>query len=176
MLPPRRIFRPAASPLAWRILAGVGAAAAALSLVLAVPSDLFGSAPEEPPWSVPSRDVRVIDGDTLSLGERTVRLRGISAPARGRNCVDGEGRPRDCGGAAAAVLAALVAERPVECRMHGRDRQGRTLGDCRAGGVELNASLVAAGWAEAAGGDRRLGPLQEAARRDGRGLWSGRVE
>lgn len=172
MLPPRRIFRPSASTRRWRILAGLGGLTAALLLVLGAPSNLFGSAPLDRGWTAPAATVRVLDGDTLRLGEQVLRLGGLTAPPRGRACPDAQGRVRDCGTAATEALAALVTDRAVECRARGADRQGRVLGLCHAGGVELNASLVAAGWATADRDDARLGALQDAARRDRRGLWA----
>jgi endonuclease YncB( thermonuclease family) len=116
--------------------------------------------------------VLVVDGETLMLGNRPLRLFGLDAPGRGRTCHDGA-KPLDCGNASAQVLAHLVAERGVECRLQGWDRHGRALGTCRAGGVELNASMVAAGWALAdASAVPALGPIEAAARQSRRGLWA----
>ena len=64
-----------------------------------------------------------------------------------------------------------------QCRIHGRDRYGRALGVCQAEGTELNASLVRAGWALAAGDALpALVPLEGAARLAQRGLWAGGFE
>ncbi|HYZ33494.1 MAG TPA: thermonuclease family protein, partial [Crenalkalicoccus sp.] len=59
--------------------------------------------------------------------------------------------------------------RDLDCRLDGRDAQGRALGTCRAGGTEVNSGLVAAGWARAEGPD--LAGAEAAARNAGRGLW-----
>ena len=57
--------------------------------------------------------------------------------------------------------------------MEGRDRHGRSLGRCEAGGVELNAALVAAGWAVAEpGAAPALAAIEAVARQGGLGLWS----
>jgi hypothetical protein len=50
-------------------------------------------------------------------------------------------------GAGADALGALIAGRPVECQPIGRDRYGRTVARCYAGGQDLGAAMVAAGWA-----------------------------
>lgn len=169
----RRIFTPAYHPRRWgTILAGAGAAAAVVGLATAVPSDLFSAAPREQTRLAVAAEVRVVDGETLALGAEVMRLAGVRAPARGQACRDATGRSFDCGAAAAEALVRLVGGRAVECRVQGRDPQGRPLGLCRAGGAELNASLVAEGWGLATGGAGALQPLEAAARDGRRGLWA----
>jgi endonuclease YncB( thermonuclease family) len=170
----RRIFRPAASPRRWRTplvaLAGVAIVAAVSGVGL--PTALMGSAPREQDWSALAAEVRVVDGETLRLGDRTLRLSAIDAPERGQACADAGGRFFDCGAGAAEALSRLVNGRSVVCRVHGRDRFGRGLGVCNAGGIELNAGLVSAGWALAAD-DPALATREAEARQAGRGLWAG---
>lgn len=146
----------------------------ATGLGIGVPSNLMGSAPREQQWTAPAADIRVIDGDTLRLGDRTLRLHGLEAPGRGLSCTDRAGHRFDCGAAAADALARLVAGRDLDCRVQGRDRFGRALGTCAAGGIEVNAALVSAGWALADDHRRReLAAVEAAAREAGRGLWAG---
>lgn len=175
----RRIFRPNPAPrrigrgIAVLALAGLGSVFVALGL----PSDLLGSAPRNQEWRAAGADIRVVDGDTLRLGDRMLRLYGVDAPERGQSCTDARGALYDCGTSAAAALAQLVGERGVQCRLYGRDRFGRALGVCRAGETELNASLVAAGWALADGGSLpALVPVEAAAKLAQRGLWTGGFE
>lgn len=135
------------------------------------PGDLRGSAPRSQEWRAMPADVAVLDGETLRMGERIIRLHGLSAPARGQAC----GAVADCGGAAAAELARLVRERVLECRIYGRDGFGRALGVCRAGGVDVNAALVGAGWARVEGSAvPALASIEAAARSDARGIWAAR--
>lgn len=176
---PRRIFRSARRTRPWGRTAAVGLAAgvAATFFALGLPSELMGSAPRNQEWRAAPSELRVVDGDTLRLGDRTLRLYGVDAPERGQHCTDAGGRLYDCGAAAAAALARLIGERGVECRLQGRDRFGRALGICRAGGVELNTSMVAAGWALAHGGAMPgLTAMETAARAAQRGLWAGGFE
>ena len=116
----------------------------------------------------------MVDGETLRLGHRVLRLQALQVPARGEaSCRDVAGRTTDCGTAAAEVLARLVAGRDLSCRISGEDRHGRAHGRCEAGGVALEPALVAAGWALADGGAANgLGAAEAAARQGGRGLWS----
>ena len=137
------------------------------------PTQLFGNSPVEQDWAATPTEVRVVDGGTLRISDRIVRLRGLDAPARGEACRDAGGREFDCGAGSAEALARLVAGRGVACRVRGRDRFGRGLGRCEvagAAGPELNGALVSAGWARAE--DSELRPLEEAARAGGRGLWA----
>lgn len=89
-----------------------------------------------------------IDGDTLrcaNLGR--VRLIGIDAPEtaghcrKGRVCTPGDGM------ASKRTLARLIKGRAVTCQDGGRDRYGRVLGRCYAGGVDLSCAMVSAGQA-----------------------------
>ena len=169
----RRIFKPTRSPRGiGRLVTVLASASVLLTLVIVLrPGALMGSAPGTPDWRALPAEVRVVDGETLRLGDRVLRLYGVEAPARGQAC----GAVADCGGMAAAELARLVRDRAVECRIQGQDRLGRAFGICRAGGVEVNGSLVAAGWASAdALALPALAPLEQAARAAQRGMWAAR--
>lgn len=172
----RRLFRPAPAPRRLRgpLMAVLGVLIVAGLSGIGLPPALMGSAPREQDWSALAAEVRVVDGDTLRLGDRTLRLSGIDAPERGQSCSDAAGRWFDCGAAAAEALSRLVNGRSVLCRVHGRDRFGRGLGRCSANGAELNAGLVTAGWALAYDDSNAALLLAEAeARQAGRGLWAG---
>ncbi|HZH47202.1 MAG TPA: thermonuclease family protein [Roseococcus sp.] len=172
----RRIFKPSRAPrrIGRAALVGLAAGVGALALGLGLPSDLMGSAPRNQEWRTAPADIHVLDGETLRLGERTLRLAGLDAPERGQRCTDAAGQLYDCGRAAAAALARLVGERGVSCRLQCRDRFGRALGACRAGEVDLNAAMVDAGWALAHAA--ALQPLEAGARQAQRGLWTGGFE
>ena len=173
MLNRRRIFRSSYSSSGrWRRVAlGVVFSFAGIALVgLGLPANLFGSAPQEQDWAARAASVRVVDGDTLRLGERTLRLSGLISPERGQTCRTAGGVGFDCGATAAEALARLVQGHDLNCRVRGRDSFGRRLDACKAAGIEVNAALVSAGWALA--GDSAMTPLEHAARQAGRGLWS----
>lgn len=111
----------------------------------------------------------VIDGDTLALlgggdlaGTR-LRLQDIRALEL----------DHPLGRAAAAQLAALIAGRPLHCRILGLDRYWRLRARCRAGGLELGKAMVRAGWAlpYAHAPKAFAAPLAEA-KRARRGIWA----
>ncbi|MBL6456809.1 thermonuclease family protein [Belnapia sp. T6] len=171
----RRIFRPAPQPRRWGTIA-IGCAGLGLAALLAgaPPRALLGSAVPEQNWSAPAAEVSVLDGDALRLGDRVVRLDGLVVPERGTaRCRTAAGIIMDCAGAAAETLARLVQGREIGCRIQGRDRLGRAMGQCEAEGTELGPALVAAGWALAAPNRPALAALEAGAREAGRGLWSG---
>jgi endonuclease YncB( thermonuclease family) len=139
-------------------------------LAVALPSNLFGSAPNDRNWRAEAHAIRIVDGETIGLGERIVRLEGLAAPGRGEACRLASGEAFDCGGAAAAALTRLVAGRPVACRIVGQDGFGRGLGQCDAAGADLNRIMVGTGFAIATGGALR--GSEAAARQTAQGLWA----
>jgi endonuclease YncB( thermonuclease family) len=90
---------------------------------------------------------RVLDGDTLAIGDTRVRLYGIDAPETAQRCLDERRRPWGCGTTAAHRLERLIDSRPVTCESRGLDDYSRTLGVCQVAGRELNAQLVREGLA-----------------------------
>jgi endonuclease YncB( thermonuclease family) len=121
---------------------------------------------------------RVADGDTLAFGELRVRIEGIDACELGQTATDAVGRPYDCGAAAREALRGLIDGRSVTCAWDERDRFGRRLGRCRAGGEDIGAAMTRAGHARAywRGGtpvEPAYVALEAAARLAGRGVWAG---
>lgn len=95
-----------------------------------------------------SGDARALDGDSLVVGGREVRLFGIDAPELDQTCEKG-GSSWPCGQVAKDQLAALVARQQVDCRGQGVDQYNRVLAVCAAGHDELNRIMVEQGWAVA---------------------------
>ena len=94
--------------------------------------------------SPPASQVRVIDADTVDVDGVRYRLHGIDAPEARQSC-RAYGRTWDCG--AAATEALMSRAEGMSCTGSGTDAFGRTIGICSAGGRDLNAWLVANGWA-----------------------------
>jgi endonuclease YncB( thermonuclease family) len=115
---------------------------------------------------------RVIDGDSLVVAGVEIRLYGIDAPEYRQLCLRG-GQPWPCGLHALLALRAMTGSRRVECLPREIDRYDRTIAVCSAGGVELNAAMVAAGNAVAYGAYETE---ERAAREARRGIWSSSFE
>jgi len=90
--------------------------------------------------------VSVIDGDTLELRGKRVRLWGIDAPESLQMCSK-DGRPWRCGTDAANALSERINNQLVACYDKGLDRYNRMLGQCFIGQIDLNGWLVRQGWA-----------------------------
>ncbi len=120
-------------------------------------------------------EIRVVDGDTLRIGKVNVRLHGIDAPEKAQRC------QRDnidwlCGQEAAAHLRRLIGDRPVTCTEKDRDRYGRVVAVCHAGGEDLNRAMVRAGlaWAYLVY-SRDYEAAEWEAQLLGNGVWAGNV-
>jgi endonuclease YncB( thermonuclease family) len=111
----------------------------------------------------------VNDGDTITLGQERIRLRGIDAPEYTQTCRRSDA-DYACGRMARQALVDLIGGGAVSCSGWQRDRYGRLLGDCRAGDVDLNRALVEAGWAVAYGG---YVAEERKARAAKAGIWAG---
>jgi len=115
----------------------------------------------------------VIDGDTLSIDGRRLRLAGIDAPELSQTC-ERRGGMWDCGREARRVLAGLRGDAgATRCSGNRMDRYQRLLVYCQNGPLDINAEMVLRGMAVAYGDFA----AQERAAKAGRiGIWSGPVE
>ena len=82
---------------------------------------------------------RVIDGSTLEVGGRTVRLYGIDAPSEAQSCTQ-DGKTWPCGREASFALVSQVGNHWLTCEEKGRDSEDRILALCRVGGKDLGCS------------------------------------
>jgi len=118
-----------------------------------------------------SGPARVVDGDTIALGNRSIRISGIDAPERDQICQKGAVAVA-CGRQASSTLRAIIGTAPVQCAVIDIDRYGRPVATCFVKSHDIGAAIVVAGWAVAFTrySDRYL-PEQAAARAARRGLW-----
>lgn len=93
-----------------------------------------------------SGGVRVVDGDSLHVGDTEVRLFGVDAFEGRQVCVRG-GNPWRCGEAAANELRKLTAGHVITCEKRDIDSYGRTVAVCTNGTLDLGAELTRAGLA-----------------------------
>jgi endonuclease YncB( thermonuclease family) len=91
---------------------------------------------------------RVIDGDTIDITGKRIRLQGIDAPETDQTCTDAGNKTWRCGQAATRVLIDHLAGRPLKCESSGLDRYRRVLAVCALpDGSDVNAWMVQEGWA-----------------------------
>jgi endonuclease YncB( thermonuclease family) len=117
---------------------------------------------------------RVVDGDTIQVGETRIRLEGIDAPEAGQTC----GRRLvgwwACGTEATAALGNLIEGKAVRCVQRGLDKYRRVLATCFLGTDDVNAWMVRQGLAWAFVRYSSVYVREEAeARGARRGIWQG---
>lgn len=155
----------------------------AVAIGLAIFADFDATSPREASSTFPaelSGIATVIDGDTLEIASRRIRLGGIDAPEHGQLCRDFNGRSYDCGAEATQALRGFIADTgEVRCAISERDHYDRMIGDCRRGdGQSIAAWLVEQGhaldWPRYSGG--AYAGQQRIAEAEHRGLWAGSFE
>lgn len=127
---------------------------------------------------------QVVDGNSLAVGGRVVRLFGIDAPDEDQVC-HRQGTAWRCGQDAGWALAERLERHWVLCDTRATPASAAAAADptapdadaavCYLDGrrIDVNAWMVEQGWALA---DRRANlyvTQEDAAQRAGRGLWSG---
>jgi len=133
----------------------------------------------------PSREVlqgraSVIDGDTLEINGKHVRLNGIDAPESDQQCEDAKHFRYSCGWQATGALDDFLAKsRPLRCEFVEWDQYGRFVGDCfLADGTNVAAWMVENGqaldWPKYSNG--AYAAQQSAAKAAKRGMWRGYFE
>lgn len=120
-----------------------------------------------------SGQATVIDGDTIKIEGVSHRLQYIDAPEYKQTCTKGK-VDWLCGAEAAKKLRKMIRSRSVDCESNGLDRYGRHLSVCKVGSRELNAEMVATGYALAyiKYGDQ-YAKYEKKARAKKLGLWAG---
>lgn len=87
-------------------------------------------------------NAHILDGDTIELNGKRIRLYGIDAPELEQLC---DGDP--CGKKAKTALIEIIGGRSVACERVGIDRYGRTIGKCYVGNTDVGQAMVKSGWA-----------------------------
>jgi endonuclease YncB( thermonuclease family) len=117
----------------------------------------------------------VVDGDTLEIHGRRIRLWGIDSPESSQLCRGEDSSQYRCGAQAANDLNAFIARRPVNCSPVNIDQYGRTIATCSVGSTDLGEWLVRKGlaldWPQYSKG--RYAAAERDADRSGRGIWAG---
>ena len=115
---------------------------------------------------------RAVDGDSLEIGSRRIRLMGIDAPEYDQFCKKNNGELYPCGQLAADYLKTLIAGKNITCRIHNQDKYIRDLCTCYAETTDLNAEMIRAGYAVVYLESAYAGQEAEA-RRSRNGIWNG---
>jgi endonuclease YncB( thermonuclease family) len=120
-----------------------------------------------------SGPARIIDGDTIQIGQERIRFHGIDAPESKQTC-QRDSIQYACGRDAAAALRAMIGAQAVTCTPKDVDRYHRIVAICYVAGRDLNRTMVEQGWAVAY---RQYSTdyvdAEDQAKAGKRGLWAG---
>jgi endonuclease YncB( thermonuclease family) len=94
-----------------------------------------------------SGEPRIVDGDTVQIGQTKIHFAGIDAPETDQVCLDAKGAKWACGVTTRDELIKYSAGRSWDCDLVGTDRYGRALGKCFVEGGDVSAWMVRSGWA-----------------------------
>ena len=142
-----------------------------LSTLLLFGAMAFGSA-----WLAKQNEVtlqgqyKIIDGDSLVVKGREIRLLGIDAPEYRQSCTLENGNAYECGRQSRLHLVKLAKFGDLNCTGWEEDKYQRLLAVCNAGEVEINARMVKDGWAVSYGEYERE---EMQARKLALGVWQG---
>ena len=89
---------------------------------------------------------KIIDGDTIHIGNNKIRLHAIDAPETKQSCTKG-GKKWSCGLESTKFLKNLIGNDKIQCETNGRDRYNRYIGVCYKSNIDLNSEMVINGWA-----------------------------
>ncbi|WP_440678086.1 thermonuclease family protein [Candidatus Pelagibacter sp. HIMB1611] len=95
---------------------------------------------------ITSTKIRVIDGDTIHLGNKKIRFSGIDAPEKNQTC-SLNGETIFCGIIAKKKLEQKISKNIVKCVKEGLDRYNRIIAECFVNDQSLSSFLVRSGYA-----------------------------
>ena len=126
---------------------------------------------------------KIIDGDTIKVGEKKIRLYGIDAPEKGQNCkklyfsflIFNFQKDYKCGERSTLALSKKLKNKKVKCILEdNKDKYKRNIGTCYIKNQDINRWLVRNGYAVAYTRYSRKYVLDEQyAMKNKLGIWRG---
>ena len=118
----------------------------------------------------------VLDGDSLKVGGKEVRLFGLDAPEYRQTCFDEKNQEYNCGQVSRVFLENLVEKKDVKCIYGEKDKYDRFLSKCFIGEISINEELVKNGMAviyNFAESSEEMNKLEAQAKGKKLGIWKG---
>ena len=126
---------------------------------------------------------KIIDGDTIKVGEKKIRLYGIDSPEKGQNCkklyfsflIFNFQKDYKCGERSTLALSKKLKNKKVKCILEdNKDKYKRNIGTCYIKNQDINRWLVRNGYAVAYTRYSRKYVLDEQyAMKNKLGIWRG---
>ena len=134
-----------------------------------------------PSLALAQSQIEVIDGDTIELDGRMIRIFGIDAPETKQKCKDVDYNDYDCGVKSKEILINILGLKSnigvvnnIDCTDINKDRYRRWVSVCFINGLNIGREMVRRGAALAY---RQYSLSYEAqedeAKAEGRGVWQG---
>ena len=118
---------------------------------------------------------RVIDGDTIILKNKKIRLHGIDAPELNQICYDYVSTKYNCGIESKKKLIFFIKKNNVKCFYSDKDFYGRLLGTCFVNKKNINSLMVINGYAIAYKKySKKYVDQENFAKINKKGLWKGK--
>lgn len=123
-----------------------------------------------------SGKIKVIDGDSIKVGNKEVRLFGIDAPEYKQTCLNKNNQPYSCGKASLKFLKNLAHGKNANCIYDIKDKYNRFLAKCFINETSINQQIVANGMAVIYNfneSDKEMEQLENKAKKQKIGIWQG---
>lgn len=118
--------------------------------------------------------VKVVDGDSLFVDNREIRLSGIDAPEYKQTCFNVKNKEYPCGKLATRFLQKL-ADEDIKCEFVVKDKYKRYVAVCYSRGININQKMVEEGWAVAYKRyTQEYNAIEKQAQKKKKGIWQGR--
>jgi endonuclease YncB( thermonuclease family) len=120
-----------------------------------------------------------LDGDSIKVGKKEVRLFGLDAPEYKQQCLDQNNQEYSCGIISHEFLTKLATGKIVECVYAEKDKYDRFLGKCFVGEVSINEEIIKNGMAviyNFTESSDKMDDLEKQAKASKIGIWRGSFE
>ena len=97
-------------------------------------------------FDVKSKEIKIIDGDTIYLNGEKIRFSGIDTPEIKQTCIKNN-EVIKCGIQAKELLVKIIGNKKINCVREGKDQYQRTLAECFVNNLSLSSYLVKSGYA-----------------------------
>ncbi len=118
----------------------------------------------------------ILDGDSMKVGGKEVRLFGLDAPEYSQTCFNAKQEEYACGQISRDFLINFAGGKEVNCLYAERDKYHRFLSKCFVGNTSINEALVENGMAviyNFTESDDKMDELEASAKESKLGLWRG---
>jgi len=128
---------------------------------------------------------KIIDGDTIKINSKKIRLHGIDAPEKEQTCkkpyliigIFSFTKSYSCGQVSTDKLIKKINNQIIKCKIKNVDRYNRLIGECYKRNENLNAWLVSNGYAVAYRKySKKYIPDEKNAKNNNLGIWQGKFE